>query len=243
MTHHPVQAHGGAAGRVTAPFFEIGPKSLLRRAELASLARAAGAAGDEFGVSVIMTVPTALIAPVADLGTGVLVFGQHMDPDAMGDRLGVVFAESLVDAGADGVMLNHDSDPMDSVTLAATVGRAHATGLQTILCAAAEDEARRLLTLDPTVVLLEPPDLIGTAGSAPREWIAPADTALRALAPEVLLMHAGGVASPAVAASIMASGADGTGSTSGVLGAADRAAAARLFIGAARTGWDRFHGQ
>jgi triosephosphate isomerase (TIM) len=70
----------GASGREQAglfgPFFEIGPKNLLRRAELEGLARAAGAAGFDYGVSVILTVPTALIAPIHDLHSGVLPFAQ-----------------------------------------------------------------------------------------------------------------------------------------------------------------------
>jgi triosephosphate isomerase len=39
----------------------------------------------------------------------------------------------------------------------------------------------------------------------------------------------------------MAAGADGTGSTSGVLTADDPIAAARSFIAAARAGWDDAH--
>jgi triosephosphate isomerase len=39
----------------------------------------------------------------------------------------------------------------------------------------------------------------------------------------------------------MALGADGTGSTSGILGADDPLAAARAFIAAARSGWDAAH--
>jgi hypothetical protein len=66
---------------LSGPFFEIGPKNLLRRAELEGLARAAGAAGFDYGVSVILTVPTALIAPIHDLHSGVLPFAQAMAPD------------------------------------------------------------------------------------------------------------------------------------------------------------------
>jgi triosephosphate isomerase len=39
----------------------------------------------------------------------------------------------------------------------------------------------------------------------------------------------------------MAVGADGTGSTSGVIGADDPLSAARSFIAATRAGWDRLH--
>lgn len=223
---------------LTSPFFEIGPKSLLRRHELEALAWAAGAAGTEFGVRVVLTVPTALIAPISDLNTGVLVFAQGMDPQPMGSSVGRVIAESLVDAGATGVMLNHDSNPMDIANLAAAAERARLNGLDTILCASSEAEALRLTYLDPTVILFEPPELIGKASTGAREWIVPANNAIRRAAPAVMMMHAGGVASPATAQAIMALGADGTGSTSGVLGAEDPLDAARAFIAATRAGWD-----
>ncbi len=224
---------------LSGPFFEIGPKNLLRRAELEPLARAAGAAGSDHGVSVILTVPTALIAPIHDLHSGVLPFAQAMAPDQPGDSMGRVIAETLVDAGAAGIMLNHASNPLDPPALAAAVERARATGLQTIVCTDTDAEAVRVARLGPTAILLEPPALIGSVGRVARDWIAPANEAVRRVAPAVLMMHAGGVSSPSIAAAIMAAGADGTGSTSGVIGADDPLCAARSFIAATRAGWDR----
>jgi triosephosphate isomerase len=55
------------------------------------------------------------------------------------------------------------------------------------------------------------------------------------------MMHAGGVSAPSIAEAIMATGADGTGSTSGVIGADDPLSAARSFIAATRVGWDSLH--
>lgn len=223
---------------LTEPFFEIGPKNLLRRGELAALARSAGKAGLEHGVRVVLTVPTALIAPIRDLDTGVLVFAQGMDLDPMGPTLGRVTAESLVDAGAAGVMLNHDSNPLGAHDLELAVERARLTGLQTVLCAGSPDEALRLARLGPSAVLVEPPALIGTATGRERPWIAATNQAVRQACPGVLLMHAGGVASASTARSIMTQGSDGTGSTSGVLTATDPLLAAQDFIAATRAGWD-----
>jgi triosephosphate isomerase (TIM) len=236
----PPASRAGAAG-LSGPFFEIGPKNLLRRAGLEALAGAAGAAGSDYGVSVILTVPTALIAPISDLHSGVLVFAQAMAPDLPGHSMGRAIAETLADAGAAGVMLNHVSNPLHPPALAAAVERAHSAGLQTIVCTATDSEAGQIAELGPTAILLEPPALIGTAGRAARDWIAPANEAVRRVAPAVLMMHAGGVSSPSIAGAIMAAGADGTGSTSGVISADDPLSAARSFIAATRAGWDRRH--
>lgn len=223
------------------PFFEIGPKNFLRRPQLELLARAAGDAAAEAGVAVVITVPTALIGPLADLHCGVLIFAQTMDANSSGSAMGVVSAESLVDAGADGVMLNHDGNPLGFGRLARSVEQARSLGLETIVCAASEEDAVRFAALEPTAVLFEPPELIGTAGDAARPWIKPADAAVRSRHPGVLMMHAGGVATPEIARSIMAAGADGTGSTSGILGSDRPIAAVREFIVAARRGWDGAH--
>jgi triosephosphate isomerase (TIM) len=220
------------------PFFEIGPKNFLGRAELEALVRAAGLAGAEFGVTVLVTVPTALLAPIADLDAGVRVLAQGMDVDIPGPSVGKVIAEALVEAGAHGVMLNHDSNPLDEATLAHAVRRAQETGLATMVCTASTREALSVAKLGPTIVLYEPPALIGTAGDGSRDWISGANRSVRQNHAGVLMMHAGGVSTPQIARSIMAAGADGTGSTSGVLRAVDPPAAARQFIAATRFGWD-----
>ncbi len=226
------------AASLGAPFFEIGPKNLLRLPQLEELVRAAGRAGADFGVAVVLTAPTALLAPLAALRSGVRIYSQALDLDRPGSSFGAVTAESLVDAGADGVMLNHDARPLDSITLGRTVERAQENDLETILCAASEEEAVRFAELAPTAVLFEPPALIGTTGADPRPWIGSANRSVRAAHPDVLMMHAGGVASPEIARAIMTSGADGTGSTSGILSAADPISAARAFISATRAGWE-----
>ena len=226
---------------LTAPFFEIGPKNLLRRTEIERIALAAGKAGDEHGVAVLLTVPTALVAPLRDLGTNVRVFAQGMHSDSLGPSMNRVTAEALADAGAHGVMLNHDADPLDDTTLRSVLAAAHANDLQTIVCAGSQGAAAAAAALNPTVVLFEPPELIGTDASAPRSWIAASTGAIHAINPDVLAMHAGGVSTPAIAEAIMSAGADGTGSTSGVVLAPDPPAAAHAFIAAARAGWDRAH--
>jgi triosephosphate isomerase len=226
---------------ITAPVFEIGPKNLLRRGEIEAVATAAARAGEQHGVTVLITVPTALVAPIHDLGTGVRVLAQGMDVDGLGPSMNRVTAEALADAGADGVMLNHDADPLDDETLALALARAGELGLQTVVCAGTQQDAVRFAALSPTVVLFEPPTLIGTGGTGRRDWVGPSTEAVHRAGDGVLAMHAGGVSSPEVAEALMAAGADGTGSTSGVLEATDPGAAALAFIAATRSGWDRAH--
>jgi triosephosphate isomerase len=234
----PLRSADATPRRLAAPFFEVGPKNLLRLAEVVDVATAAAAAGAEHAVSVIFTVPAPLIAPVRDAVPGVFVFAQSMDADEIGPSVGRVIAESLVDAGADGVMLNHDSNPLDADGIRRTVTRASENGLMTMVCAGSDAEAMDLLPLAPTIVLYEPPALIGRAEASERPWIEAIDARVRSAAPDVLMMHAGGVSAPDDAYRIMRAGAAGTGSTSGVLRDPAPAEAVTRFIAATRRGFD-----
>lgn len=223
---------------ITAPFFEIGPKNLLRLPEILEVAHSAAHVGRESGVSVIITVPAPLISRIRDAVPGVFVFAQAMDDDEQGPSVGRITAEALVDSGAHGVMLNHDSHPLERSTLLRTVGRATGAGLMTMVCAGSDAQALDLARIEPTILLYEPPELIGGAAGGDRPWIRAIDPRVSAVAPTVLMMHAGGVAVPDDAYGIMRSGARGTGSTSGVLRADSPPEAAAQFILAVRRGFD-----
>ena len=220
------------------PFFEIGPKNLLRLPDIITVATAAAQAGRDHGVSVILTVPTALIAQVHAAVPDVFVFAQEMGAEEQGPSVGRTTAESLMDAGADGVMLNHVGHPLEPVLLTRTMQRAERAGLLTMVCADTDEQAVEVARRGPTIVLYEPPALIGGSGAGERPWIRPATQQVTQAAPGVLVMHAGGVAGPRDAYEIMRSGAHGTGSTSGVLQAPSPQLAARLFIEATREGYE-----
>ncbi len=225
---------------LTAPFFEVGPKNLLRLPDIVKIAKAAQSAGEHDRVSVILTVPTALISQAKGSAPSAFVFAQGMDLEGLGPSVGRVIPESLVDAGADGVMLNHDSNQLKRDELRLSIHRAHETGLITMVCAGTESDVIQLLPLRPTIILFEPPEFIGHPGGTGRPWIAQVNAKTRAVAPEVLMMHAGGVGTPEDAYQIMRSGADGTGSTSGVLRDEKPTRAVELFIAAARRGFDDY---
>nr|WP_281370297.1 triose-phosphate isomerase [Microbacterium pseudoresistens] len=210
----------------------------MRLPEIVSVAEAAAVAGERHGVSVILTVPTALISAVRNAIPGVFVFAQGVDDDELGDSVARVLPEALADAGAHGVMLNHDASPLPPPLLARAIRRVREQHLLTMVCAGDEDEVMGLLDLDPEIVLFEPATLIGSTKSADRPWIPAVDARVAEHAPDVMMMHAGGVARPDDAYDIMRAGADGTGSTSGVLRAASRATAAAEFIEATRCGFD-----
>lgn len=220
-----------------APFFEIGPKNLLRRPELHKLLAVAQLHSQQYGVSVIATLPVTEIEPARLLFPDLHLLAQHMDPDRPGKSVGRVIAEALADAGADGVMLNHADHQMRLDQVAAAVERAQANGLMTLACAADEREAAAIAALSPDILLYEPRAMIGHGGGAHRPWIAPINALVRAIAPGTLLMHAGGIATPEDARNVIRAGAAGTGATSAIVKAGDPYEVIEGFLSAVRDAW------
>lgn len=227
--------------RVKVPFFEIGPKSYLYGDDILELAKAADAASEKYGVDIIFTTPVVDIRRVREATKNIHVFAPHMDPIVPGRGLADVLPESLVAAGADGVMLNHCEKPLSFETLKQTIRRANEVGLTTIVCADSLADAGRIATLSPDIIVAEPSELIGTGVSVGREYVEAATGAVKDVDPDILVLTAAGIANGEDVYNTIIAGADATGSSSGVAKAADRAAMVDEMIAAVRRAWDERH--
>jgi triosephosphate isomerase len=128
--------------------------------------------------------------------------------------------------------------------ISAAIDRAHGAGLATLVFADSPAEAAALAQLGPDIVLAEPPDLIATgrsAGAVMREFVEHSIDAVHAIAPSILVMSGAGVNTPDDVATMIRLGLDGTGSSSGILRAADRARVMRDMLTALRDAWHETH--
>ena len=150
---------------IRAPFFEIGPKSYLYGQDVIDLAKAADAASEKYDVDILFTTPLVEIARVKAATRRIHVFAPHMDPLRPGRGLADTLPESLVAAGAEGVMLNHCEKPLSLSVLKATIERAKEVGLTTIVCADSCTEASMIARLKPDIIVAEPTELVGTGVS------------------------------------------------------------------------------
>ena len=224
--------------KIKAPFFEIGPKSYLYGQDVIDLAIAADKASEKYGVDIIFTTPIVEIARVKAATKHIHVFAPHMDPIVPGRGLADVLPESLVAAGAEGVMLNHVEKPLTLATLKATIKRAEEVGLTTIVCADSIVEAGMIAQLNPDIIVAEPSELIGTGLTSGPEYVAAAAKSVKDVNPDILVLTAAGIANGEDVYNTIIAGADATGSSSGVAKAADRAAMVDEMIGAVRRAWD-----
>lgn len=227
---------------IKAPFFEIGPKSYLYGDDVIALAKAADAASEAYGVDIIFTTPVVEIARVKAATKHIHVFAPHMDPLRPGRGLADTLPESLVAAGAEGVMLNHCEKPLTLSVLKKTIKRAEEVGLTTIVCADSLAEASMIAQLSPDIIVAEPSELIGTGVSVGPEYVAAASRAVKDVNPDILVLTAAGIANGQDVYNTILAGADATGSSSGVAKAADRAAMVNEMIAAVRKAWDERHG-
>lgn len=226
---------------IKAPFFEIGPKSYLYGQDVIELAKAADAASEKYGVDIIFTTPIVEIARVKAATKHIHVFAPHMDPLRPGRGLADILPESLVAAGAEGVMLNHVEKQVTVSALKETIQRADEVGLATIVCADSMAEASMIAKLRPNIIVCEPSELIGTGVSVGAEYVEAAMHAVKDVDPDILVLTAAGIANGTDVYNTIIAGADATGSSSGVAKAADRAAMVDEMISAVRKAWDERH--
>ena len=224
------------------PFFEIGPKSYLYGQDVIDLAVAADAASEKYDVDIIFTTPVVEIARVRAATHRIHVFAPHMDPLRPGRGLADTLPESLVAAGAEGVMLNHCEKPLPLSVLRATIERAKEVGLTTIVCADSCAEAAAIAHLKPDIIVAEPSELVGKGVACGPDYVKAATRAVKDVDPDILVLTAAGISNGQDVYDTIIAGADATGSSSGVAKAANRAAMVDEMISAVRRAWDDKHG-
>lgn len=205
------------------PFFEFGPKVYLYGEEALELALWADELVGRFDVDIIFTAQYTDIERIAARTKNIRVFAQHMDPNPIGRGIGAVLAEALKYAGAQGVLLNHAERPLTLSVLGATINRAAQAGLATLVSAGTVEESAALACLAPDIILAESPALIGAGKRGPgdRLEIEKINRSVRAVNPNIPVLHAAGITDENDVYQIILAGADATGSTSGVLKAPD----------------------
>lgn len=226
---------------IRAPFFEIGPKSYLYGEEVIELAKAADAASEKYHVDIIFTTPLIEITRVKAATKHIHVFAPHMDPLRPGRGLADILPESLIAAGAEGVMLNHAEKPLTISVLRETILRADEVGLTTIVCADSITEAAMIAKLNPNIIVAEPTELIGTGITSGPEYVEASMRAVKDINPDILVLQGAGISNGQDVYNTIFAGAEATGSSSGVVKAPDRAAMVDEMISAVRRAWDERH--
>ncbi|MEM0008069.1 MAG: triose-phosphate isomerase [Candidatus Bathyarchaeia archaeon] len=125
------------------------------------LAKKAERASRETGVQICVAPQFTDISTVAK-ATEIPVFAQHIDPVEPGSYTGHVSAEAVKEAGAVGTILNHSERQLRLFEIDAAIKIARNVGLVSVVCANNQSISAAVAALNPDVVAVEPPELIGT---------------------------------------------------------------------------------
>ncbi|MEM3874227.1 MAG: triose-phosphate isomerase [Candidatus Bathyarchaeia archaeon] len=125
------------------------------------LAKKAEKASRETGIQIGVAPQFTDIAAVAQAAE-VPVFAQHIDPVEPGSYTGHVSAEAIKEAGAVGTILNHSERQLRLFEIDAAIKIARNSGLVSVVCANNQSISAAVAALNPDVVAVEPPELIGT---------------------------------------------------------------------------------
>lgn len=114
----------------------------------------------ETGASIAIAVSALDLALVAS-SVDIPVFAQHIDHVGYGGHTGHIAAEQVVEAGAYGTLLNHAEHQLDDMELMKSIQKAREQGLYVVVCANTPERGQEIMKLNPDLIAVEPPELIG----------------------------------------------------------------------------------
>ncbi|AYW77460.1 triose-phosphate isomerase [Propionibacterium acidifaciens] len=202
---------------VTGPFLIVNPKAHLGGSETLRLALLTDELAARFDIDVLFTAQHVDLRMVAGRTGRLCVTAQHMDPITPGRGMGRILPESLVEAGARAVVLNHAEHPLPLAVLDATMERARQVGLATVVCADTDAQCRAVAAMGPDVMICEPTASIGTGRMDAGDYVERTTRIVKDADPGILVIQAAGVTGAADIARVLDQGADGSGGTSGIV--------------------------
>lgn len=191
------------------------------------LARICDDVARESGASIAVCPPTVELGEVARQ-VDVPVLAQHIDDRELGSSTGWVTAETVKATGASGSLINHSEHPLSSDCVAKVIENCRRNGLVSCVCADSTAAALKLAKLGPTMLAVEPPELIGgdiSVTKAKPEIVSGTVEGVRAVAPKVPVLCGAGVKNRADVRKAIELGAQGVLLASGIVKAKDQRAA------------------
>lgn len=155
----------------------------------------------------------------------VAVYAQHIDPIVPGSSTGWLLPEAAKEAGAVGTLVNHSEHRLRLADIDAVLSRARGLSLETCVCTNNVATSKAATGLSPTMVAVEPPELIGgdiSVTTADPRIVSDTVETVKALNRDVLVLCGAGVKTGKDIAAALELGVDGVLLASGVVKAKDQ---------------------
>lgn len=164
------------------------------------------------------------IAPIAST-VSIPVFAQHIDPIAPGSFTGHILPEAIRETGAVGTLINHSERRLKLADIDAIITRARESDLLSVVCANNAAVSAAAAALKPSMIAVEPPELIGTGipvSKAKPEVVLSTVDLVKRINPDVVILCGAGITSGEDVVAALRLGTEGVLVASGVVKAKDQ---------------------
>jgi len=183
------------------------------------LAKAAEKVSLETGVYMGLAPQLVDIAPIAH-AVSIPIFAQHIDSISPGAYTGHVLPESVKEAGAIGTLINHSERRLTLAEIDSIISKTRELGLVAVVCGNNPEVSAATAVLNPDVIAIEPPELIGTriaCSKAKPEVVTGTVRLVRRVNSDVVILCGAGITTGDDVAAALRLGADGILVASGVV--------------------------
>jgi len=165
------------------------------------------------------------------------VFAQHIDPVKPGSHTGHVLAEAVKEAGAIGTIINHSERQLKLSEIDEIIKITREKGLVSVVCANNPAISMAVATLEPDILAIEPPELIGTGipvSKAKPEVVTDTVKLVRKVNSKVTILCGAGISHGEDVTAALRLGTQGVLVASGIVKAKNQYAVLREFAEATR---------
>jgi triosephosphate isomerase len=110
----------------------------------------------------IAVAPQNVDIPLIAQSLDIPIFSQHIDAITAGGHTGHVLPEAIKEAGAVGTLINHSERRLNLADIEGAIVRAKKLDILTVVCTNNSSVSSAVASLDPDMIAIEPPELIGT---------------------------------------------------------------------------------
>lgn len=115
----------------------------------------------EYSIDIIICPPNPLLYYLSN-NIDLSIFAQHVDYAKVGSSTGAIVPELLTSIGVSGSLINHSEKRIPFNQIENLVKKFKELNLFSLVCAQTVDEVKLISKLDPDLIAIEPPELIGS---------------------------------------------------------------------------------
>lgn len=191
---------------------------------------------DSTGVRLVFVVASFDLHAASSTHPSLEFWSQHLDPVGQGSYTGWLEPKTALARGARGTLINHAEHKVDPAHVEKLLSMLEGE-IPVCACAADEDEARTLAAMAPTMIAVEPPELIGgdiSVTTADPGIVRDTVALVKGINEGIMVLCGAGVKTGDDVAAALRLGAEGVLLASGVTKAEDPAAVLKDLIDGAR---------